>query len=133
MVAEDWLKSVEAIFDHMDQNDHPRVSCVAHLLKLDVRIWRDVVKQTRDLNTMTWANFVQAFGKKYYSAAVLATRVEKIVTFVQGNFSNTYYAQKFVRLACFALEIVPTEAMQVQRFMRGLMPMIARDVKMTDG
>ncbi|XP_062118529.1 uncharacterized protein LOC133832166 [Humulus lupulus] len=131
MVAEDWLKSLEAIFDHMELNDHQRVSCAAHLLKLDARVWWDVVKQTRDLNTMTWIDFVHAFGRKYYSASVLATKVDDFVTLVQGNQSIADYAKKFDRLDRFAPKIVPTEAMWVQRFMRGIEPMISRDVKMT--
>ncbi|XP_062118967.1 uncharacterized protein LOC133832669 [Humulus lupulus] len=131
MVEEDWLRLVEAIFDHMELNDRQRISCAAHLLKLEARIWWDVVKQTRGLNTMTWADFIQAFSKKYYSAAVLATKVDEFVTLVQGNLSVTNYAQKFDKLAKFSPEVVPTEALQVQRFMRGLKPMNSRDVKMT--
>ncbi|XP_062117190.1 uncharacterized protein LOC133831042 [Humulus lupulus] len=125
MVAGDWLRSVESIFDHMELNDRHRISCEAHLLKLDAQIWWDVVKQTRDLNTMTWADFVQAFSKKYYSVTVLATKVDEFVTLVKGNLSVTNYAQKFDRLAKFSPEVV-----RVQRFMTGLKPMIDRDVKM---
>ncbi|XP_062093562.1 uncharacterized protein LOC133799576 [Humulus lupulus] len=108
MVAEDWLRLVEAIFDHMELNDRQRVSCAVYLLKMDARIWWDVIKQTRDLNTMTWAEFVQAF-RKYYSSTMLATKVDEFVTLVQGNLSVTDYAQKFDRLARFAPEVVPTE------------------------
>ncbi|XP_062118750.1 uncharacterized protein LOC133832422 [Humulus lupulus] len=131
MVAKDWLKSVEAIFDHMELNDHQRVSCAAHLLKIDARLWWEVVKETHDLNTMTWVDFAIAFGKMYYSTAVLATRVDEFVTLVQGNLPVTDYAQKFERLARFTHEIVSTEVMQIQRFMRLLKPMIVRNDKMT--
>ncbi|XP_062089556.1 uncharacterized protein LOC133796089 [Humulus lupulus] len=55
-------------------------------------------------------------------------KVDEFVTLVQGNLSVTNYAKKFDR---FALEVLPIEAMRVQRFMRGLKPMIASDVKMT--
>ncbi|XP_062100165.1 uncharacterized protein LOC133806045 [Humulus lupulus] len=115
MVAKDWLTLVDAIFDHMELNDRQRVSCVVHLLKMDARIWWDVVKQTRDMKTMTWADFIQVFSKKYYSATVLATKVDEFVKLTQGNLSITVYAQKFDRLARFAPEIVQTEAMRVQR------------------
>ncbi|XP_062114355.1 uncharacterized protein LOC133825429 [Humulus lupulus] len=131
MVAENWLRSVEAIFDHMELNDRQRVSCAVYLLKMDAQIWWDVIKQTRDLNTMTWAEFVQAFSKKYYSPAVLATKVDEFVTLVQGNLSVTNYAQNFDRLAKFAPEVVPTETLRVQKFLRGLKPMIVSDVRMT--
>ncbi|XP_062103554.1 uncharacterized protein LOC133814635 [Humulus lupulus] len=79
---------------------------------------------------MTWADFVQAFSKKYYSAVVLATRVDDFVTLVQRNLSATDYAQKFDKLVRFVPEIVPTEAMRVQKFIKRLKTMIARDVKM---
>ncbi|XP_062114666.1 uncharacterized protein LOC133825778 [Humulus lupulus] len=132
MVAEDWLRSTEAIFDHMELNDRQRVSCVVYLLKMDVRIWWEVIKQTRDQNSMTWAEFIQAFSKKYYGAIVLAIKVDKFVTLVQGNLSMTNYAQKFDRLAKFAPKVVPTKTLRVQRFVRGLKMMIVRDVKMTN-
>ncbi|XP_062117953.1 uncharacterized protein LOC133831599 [Humulus lupulus] len=131
MVAEDWLRSVEAIFDHMELDDRQRVSCTVYLLKMDARIWWDVTKHTRDPNTMTWAKFVQAFNKKYYSPAVLATKVDEFITLVQGNLSVTDHAPKFDRLAKFSPEVVPTYALRVQRFVRGLKPMIAREVRMT--
>ncbi|XP_062114818.1 uncharacterized protein LOC133827725 [Humulus lupulus] len=111
MVAEDWLRSFEAIFDHLELNDHQRVSCAVYLLKMDARIWWDVMKQTRDLNTMTWAEFVQAFSKKYYNLVVLATKVDDFVTLVQGNLSDTDYAQKFDRLTKFTPEVVPTKTL----------------------
>ncbi|XP_062100009.1 uncharacterized protein LOC133805879 [Humulus lupulus] len=116
----------------MELNDCQRVSCAIYLLKMDAQIWWDVIKQTRDLNTMTWAEFIQAFSKKYYSATVLATKVDEFVTLVQGNLSVTDYAQKFDRLEKISSEVVPTETLRVQRFVRGIKPMIARDVMMTN-
>ena len=80
---------------------------------MDAHIWWDVIKQTRDLNTMTWVEIVQAFSKKYYSPAVLATKVDEFITLVQGNLSVTDYAQKFDRLAKFSPEVVPTDALRV--------------------
>ncbi|XP_062113876.1 uncharacterized protein LOC133824876 [Humulus lupulus] len=131
IVAEDWLRSIEVIFDHMELNDRQRVSCPIYLLKIDARIWQDVIKPTRDLNIMTWEEFVQDFSKKYCSVVVLANKVDEFVTLVQGNLSVTDYAHKFDRLAKFAPEVVPTETLRVQRFVRGLKSMIPRDVMMT--
>ncbi|XP_062119120.1 uncharacterized protein LOC133832855 [Humulus lupulus] len=131
LVAEDWLRSVEAIFDHMELDDRQRVSCAIYLLKMDAWIWWDVTKQTRDPNTMTWTEFFQAFSRKYYSPTVLATKVDEFITLVQGNLLVTDYAQKFDRLTKVSPEVVPTDALRVQRFVRELKPMIARDMRMT--
>ncbi|XP_062113059.1 uncharacterized protein LOC133824205 [Humulus lupulus] len=115
----------------MELSNHQRVSCPGNLLKMDAQIWWDVIKQTRDLNNMTWEEFFHAFSKKYYSPTVLATKVDKFVTLVQGNLSVTYYALKFDRFVKFAPEMMPTDALRVQRFVRGLKPMISSDVMMT--
>ncbi|XP_062100925.1 uncharacterized protein LOC133806855 [Humulus lupulus] len=56
---------------------------------------------------MTWDEFVQVFKKKY--------------------------AKKFDLLAKFAADMVPTETLRIQRFIKGLNPMIARDVKLVRG
>ncbi|XP_062093873.1 uncharacterized protein LOC133799899 [Humulus lupulus] len=113
MEAEDWLKSMKAIFQHMYLNDRERISCASLLLKNDARIWWDVIRRTRDLAIMTWNDFVLAFNKKYYSVAVMATRVDEFMTLVQGNRTITECAQQFDRLARFSPEIVSTKAMRI--------------------
>lgn len=59
---------------------------------------------------------------------MLATKVDEILTLVHGNFLVKDYTRKFDQLAKFANEVVPTKAIRVERFMRGLKPTIARDV-----
>ncbi|XP_062080721.1 uncharacterized protein LOC133785510 [Humulus lupulus] len=47
----------------------------------------------------------------------------------QGNLSVIEYAQKFDQLAKFAKDHVPIDKVRAERFVRGLKPMIARDVE----
>ncbi|XP_060972255.1 uncharacterized protein LOC133038188 [Cannabis sativa] len=107
--AEEWLRSVESILEYMDLNDRERVSCAASLLKKDARIW------------------------KYYSAAILAAKEDEFMNLRQNNLTITEYARQFDRLAKFAQEIVPTEALRVKRFLKGMNPMIKKDVKIMVG
>ncbi|XP_060972001.1 uncharacterized protein LOC133038042 [Cannabis sativa] len=51
----------------------------------------------------------------------------------QNNLTVTEYARQFDRLAKFAQEIVPTEALRVKRFLKGMNPMIKKDVKIMVG
>ncbi|XP_062085611.1 uncharacterized protein LOC133791708 [Humulus lupulus] len=133
MEAEEWLRSVQSILEHMRLDNEDKVSCASSCLKRDARIWWDIVAQTKNVATMTWDDFVQVFNKKYYSLAILATRVDEFITLTQGNSSVTEYARKFNRLAKFAPDTVPTETLRIQRFVKRLKPMIARVVKLVRG
>ncbi|XP_062086383.1 uncharacterized protein LOC133792491 [Humulus lupulus] len=101
--AEEWLRSIESILDHMRLGNEDRVSCASHLLKKDARL----------------------------CATILVARVDEFVALTQGNSTVTEYAQKFDRLEKFAEDLVPTEVIRIHRFVRGLKPMISRNVKMT--
>ena len=69
---------------------------------------------------MTWDEFVQVFKKKYYSPTILATRVDEFIALNQGNSTMKKYAKKFDRLAKFIADMVPTETLQIQRFVKRL-------------
>ena len=43
----------------------------------------------------------------------------------------TEYALKFDRLTKFAMELVPTDGTRRERFLQGLQPRLARDVRIT--
>ncbi|XP_060974481.1 uncharacterized protein LOC133039601 [Cannabis sativa] len=131
--AEEWLRSVESILEYMDLTDRERVSCLCHLLKKDARILWEVVRQSRNITTMTWLDFVDVFNRKYYSAAILAAKEDEFMNLRQNNLTVTEYARQFDRLAKFAQEIVPTEALRVKRFLKGMNPMIKKDVKIMVG
>ncbi|XP_060965577.1 uncharacterized protein LOC133034500 [Cannabis sativa] len=85
MEAEEWLRTVEGIVEYMRLGNGDSVACAASLLKKDARIWWDVIKQTRDVAAMTWADFVQVFNKKYYSEAIRSARVNEFTNLRQGK------------------------------------------------
>ncbi|XP_062075883.1 uncharacterized protein LOC133780013 [Humulus lupulus] len=96
---------------------------------MDARLWWEVVQQVHNVNTMDWAGFKQVFNEKYYNSMVLAAKTDEFMILVQGNLSVTDYAQKFDRLAKFAPDLVLTNRVQADRFVRGLKLMIARDME----
>nr|XP_017217284.1 PREDICTED: uncharacterized protein LOC108194857 [Daucus carota subsp. sativus] len=128
--ALDWKSSLEDIFEFMQLNDREKVSCTVHTLKKDAKIWWDVVKLTRDVSQMTWADFETLFNEKFYSEAMLSAKVNEFSRLYQGSLSVAEYARKFDRLAKFAPDLVVTEASRVNRFLEGLQPELARDVDM---
>ncbi|XP_062113219.1 uncharacterized protein LOC133824352 [Humulus lupulus] len=128
--VEDLKSSLQDIFVFMHLNDQEKVSCAAHMLNKDARVWCNAIKQTRDPTQMTWADFEVDFNEKYYNSAILTAKMNEFSRFYQVNLSLAEYARKFDRLAKFSPEMVPTETIRVVRFMEGLKPELARDVDM---
>ena len=128
LAAEEWISRVELIFDMMQITDHEKVSCAVFMLNKDARYWWSVVKQTRDVSTMTWAEFQRVFHEKYFSEAVQNSKMNEFINLRQGKLSVANYVLKFDQLAKFAPDIVATDASRKNKFMRGLNSDIARFV-----
>ncbi|XP_062093931.1 uncharacterized protein LOC133799942 [Humulus lupulus] len=114
----------------MQLSDREKVSCAAHTLKKDAKIWWEVVKQTREVNQMTWAEFELVFDEKFYNEAVLTAKVSEFTKLQQGNLLVAEYVRTFDQLAKFAPDLVNTEISRVNRFLEVLQPELARDVDM---
>ena len=69
--AEEWLSSMETIFEFIRLTDQERVAYASFMLKKDARHWWVTVKMTRDVTVMTWAEFVREFNQKYYNLVIL--------------------------------------------------------------
>ena len=37
--AEEWMSSIENVFEFLQLNEREKVSCASYMLKKDVRIW----------------------------------------------------------------------------------------------
>ena len=128
--VKEWINSIENLFDFIQLNEREKVSCASFMLKKDVRIWWDVVKQTRDITQMTWADFLEEFNNKYYNVSILVAKVTEFSNLWQGNLSVIEYIQKFDRLTWYAPVMVATDTTRVNNFLEGLKPELARDVDM---
>ena len=51
--AEEWINSLEMIFEFMRLSDQERVTCVSYMLKKGARHWWSTVKMTRDVTVMS--------------------------------------------------------------------------------
>ncbi|XP_062100933.1 uncharacterized protein LOC133806866 [Humulus lupulus] len=127
--VDQWMSMMGSILDFILVEGNDRVACTTLMLRDDARIWWEVISQTGDVTTMTWAEFQQAFNDKYYNASIRASTVDEFATLTQGNMTVTEYTLMFDRLAMFAVELVPTNATRVDWFVQGLKPMITRDVE----
>ena len=69
------------------------------MLRKAARIWWDAVKKTRDVVTMTWAEFLIKFNSKYYSQVVINSEVVELTRLQQGSMLVLEYVQQFDQLS----------------------------------
>ncbi|XP_062073472.1 uncharacterized protein LOC133777748 [Humulus lupulus] len=125
------MSMITTILDFMRVTSNERVACATYMFWEDARIWWEVITQTRNVNALSWEEFQTLFHEKYYNDAIRAAKVEEFIRLLQGGLSVTECALKFDRLAKFAMELVPTDGTQRERFLQGLQPRLARDVRIT--
>ncbi|KAG8384073.1 hypothetical protein BUALT_Bualt04G0080100 [Buddleja alternifolia] len=65
IVAEEWVKSLDIIFDYMRIDDADKVLCVIFSLKKEARIWWEGAKLDVDMETLTWDKFKGDHSKKW--------------------------------------------------------------------
>ena len=77
---------VEKIFEFVQIEDEEKVKCDVYMLRKDARIWWEVVKKSRDVAAMTWAEFLREFNSKYYSQAVINSKVAELTGYNRETF-----------------------------------------------
>ncbi|XP_073153813.1 uncharacterized protein [Henckelia pumila] len=132
MVAEGWIRSLEAIFRYMDLGDAERVRCMTFLLKDDATLWFEGVEKTVDITTLTWESFKTLFYEKYYTAEVRAQLKKEFMSLRQGDLTVSEFVRKFGSGCHFVPLIGNDEAEKLQHFVACLSPTIRRDVMMAE-
>ncbi|XP_012838060.1 PREDICTED: uncharacterized protein LOC105958603 [Erythranthe guttata] len=84
-VAEEWIKSLEVIFEYMVMNDSDRIHCALFLLKNEARNWWEGAKSGIDLANTTWEAFKVLFFEKYFSKNVRAQKLKEFLELKQGT------------------------------------------------
>ncbi|KAL5549153.1 hypothetical protein UlMin_004384 [Ulmus minor] len=113
--AEEWLNSMETIFEFMRLTDQER----------DARHWWATVKMTRDVTIMTWANFVREFNQKYYNSAILRAQQDEFLNLKQGTMTVIEAVNKFEPLSRLCPFMVRIEENRLKRIMDMFRPDIA--------
>jgi len=87
-----------------------------------------LVKETRNVDLMTWKDFRRVFEAQYRTADVVAVKVQEFISLQQGEGSVKDYSTRFDVLASFAPGMVSTPSLRLDRFLQGLRPEIALHV-----
>ena len=90
-VAEEWVSMIKKIFEFVQIEDEEKVICVVYMLRKYARIWWEIVKKSRDVAAITWAEFLREFNSKYKSQVVINSKVAKFTRLQQENLSVLEY------------------------------------------
>ncbi|KAL5555170.1 hypothetical protein UlMin_037406 [Ulmus minor] len=125
LVAEEWLSSIQTILDFMHLNEREKVLCATYVLKKDARYWWETVKMRRNVQDMTWDEFIVEFNQKYYNRMAMRAQQNEFINIKQGSMSVTEVVRKFDQLARLCPYLVPTEEERVRRMLEMFRPELA--------
>ena len=130
--VEEWISFMEMILDFMQLTNQERVACASFMLKNDARHWWATVKMTRNVEAMTWADFVREFNQKYYNFAILRAQRDEFLNLKQGTMIIIEAVNKFKQLSRLCPFMVRTEQERLRRMMDMFRPDIALAIE-SDG
>ncbi|KAL5570666.1 hypothetical protein UlMin_027241 [Ulmus minor] len=125
LVAEEWLSSIQTILDFMHLNEREKVLCATYVLKKDARYWWETVKMRRNVQDMTWDEFIAEFNQKYYNRMAMRAQQNEFINIKQGSMSVTEAVRKFDQLARLCPYLVPAEEERVRRMLEMFRPELA--------
>ncbi|XP_047310717.1 uncharacterized protein LOC124914255 [Impatiens glandulifera] len=128
MVAEEWIHSIETIFEFMQCNNSDRLRCATFMFKDDARIWWQGAMSTLDLDTATWTEFKAVFYGKYFTLST-RNKLARVLEIRQGDLSVAEYVKKFERGKYFTPMITGNNDIELNHFLEGLNATIDRDVR----
>ncbi|KAL5578237.1 hypothetical protein UlMin_019936 [Ulmus minor] len=125
LVAEEWISSIQTILDFMHLNEREKVLCATYVLKKDARYWWETVKMRRNVQDMTWDEFIVEFNQKYYNRMAMRAQKNEFINIKQGSMLVTEAVRKFDQLARLCPYLVPTEEERVRRMLEMFRPELA--------
>ncbi|XP_012852337.1 PREDICTED: uncharacterized protein LOC105971946 [Erythranthe guttata] len=131
MVAEEWVKSLDVIFDYMRIEDSEKVLCAIFLLKKEARTWWEGTKLAVDMEKLTWEAFKTIFYDNYFTRDVRSLKVKEFLELKQNEMSVCDYVRKFEEGCKYVPYIAKDNKEKMDHFMRGLNPVIRKDVRIS--
>ncbi|XP_022156546.1 uncharacterized protein LOC111023424 [Momordica charantia] len=121
-LAEEWVRELEALYAYLGCEDQFKVKGAVFMLRSEALNWWDSVAATEDHANVPvpWARFKNLLYDHYYRETVEDMKEVEFLHLVQGTLTVAQYERKFTELSSFALELIPTEAMKIKRFVKGL-------------
>jgi hypothetical protein len=132
MDAEDWLLDTERKLKVVGANDEEKVRYSVHLLSGPAAAWWDneVTLQLPE-KVFSWEEFKEKFRTFHVPESVVELKRREFEDLKQWSASMMAYIKEFMRLSRYASDEVSTDSKRVKRFLRGLDPYAAMQMKLT--
>ncbi|GFY95012.1 hypothetical protein Acr_10g0003970 [Actinidia rufa] len=124
LVAEEWLKKLDAIFEVMEVTDEQKLILATFMLRGEARNWWESMRRMQNAQPegvpMSWQRFVDIFNDQYFPRIYRMQKEQEFMSLKKGAMSVVEFEEKFTALSRFAPEMVRTEEMKCRRFEQGL-------------
>ena len=121
MVADHWFMQIEKVLEAMEiTSNATRIRLVAFQLEGEAQVWCKWARTSRDLETMTWAEFQELFMGKNFLDTARHAKAQEFLEVKHGAMTVMDYMARFTELARFADYFVATDMAKVRRFENGL-------------
>ena len=112
---------VEKVLEAMEiTSDTTRIRVDAFQLEGEAQVWWNWVKTSRDLESMTWAEFHDLFKGKYFPYTTRHAKAQEFLELKQGTMTVLEYVARFTEIARFDDDYVATDMPKVRRFENGI-------------
>jgi retrotransposon gag protein len=126
---EDWVSSMEKLFDMAACPDNWKVKFATYYLKGEADLWWKTVKNVRDQPNFDWESLQVLMRKIFYPDSFRRQKEGEFLDLRQGdNMTVREYVTKFNELARFAPRQVESDAMRKERLEEGLIFKIQEQV-----
>ncbi|XP_028096071.1 uncharacterized protein LOC114295985 [Camellia sinensis] len=120
-IAKNWLRQIEKMLDTMGITDAAdRIALAIFELDDEADHWWELIKNTRDVASLSWNQFRELFLNKYFPSTIYRERVKEFQNLEQGNMIVTQYASKFEELARYATRYIANDKEKERMFEWGL-------------
>jgi hypothetical protein len=132
MDAEDWLIDTERKLKAVGASNEEKVRYATHLLSRPATSWweKEVTMQLPE-KVFTWEEFKEKFHTFHVSDSIVELKRREFEDLKHGSSTMMGYIKEFTRLSRYASDEVSTDSKRVKRFLRGLDPYVAMQMKLT--
>ncbi|XP_057497349.1 uncharacterized protein LOC130782069 [Actinidia eriantha] len=131
LVAEEWLKKLDAIFEVMEVIDEQKLTLATFMLRGEARNWWESMRRMQNAQPegvpISWQQFVEIFNDQYFPRIYRMQKEQEFMSlkkvadvYFYVAMSVVEFEEKFTALSRFAPEMVRTEEMKCRRFEQGL-------------
>ncbi|CAO2827525.1 unnamed protein product [Amaranthus hypochondriacus] len=125
LILEGSLREIENLFDATGFPPEERVAIGTYYLKFEADNWWSTVKnECLATSGFGWPQFAEKLKTRFYPDELRWQKQEEFLSLNQGLMSVQEYTDKFTELSRFALNIIPTEAKRVKRYIKKMNPRV---------